>query len=82
MVRDYWESFREWLAFSIYPEFNIYVKVGKAMGELNENDRIVELIEQSAFKNKKAIIDLIETKYTPLNDVIESLDDASEDRTS
>jgi hypothetical protein len=82
MIGDYFERFREWLAFSIYPEFNIYVKVGKAMGELNENDRIVELIEQSAFKNKKAIIDLIETKYTPLNDVIERLDDASEDRTS
>jgi hypothetical protein len=49
---------------------------------LNENDRIVELIEQSAFKNKKAIIDVIEIKYTPLNDVIERLDDASEDRTS
>jgi hypothetical protein len=82
MIRDYWESFREWLAFKIYPEFGFYVKVAKAMGELNENDRIVELIEQSAFKNKKAIIDLIETKYTPLNDVIERLDDASEDRTS
>jgi hypothetical protein len=82
MIRDYWESFREWLAFSIYPEFSFYNKVSKVMGELNENERIVELIEQSAFKNKKAIIDLIETKYTPLNDVIERLDDASEDRKS
>lgn len=82
MIRDYWESFREWLAFSIYPEFNFYNKVSKVMGELNENDRIVELIEQSAFKNKKAVIDLVKTRYTPLNDVIESLDDASEDRTS
>jgi hypothetical protein len=82
MIGDYFEQFREWLAFKIYPEFGFYVKVAKAMGELNENDRIVELIEQSAFKNKKAIIDLIETKFTPLNDVIERLDDASEDRTS
>jgi hypothetical protein len=82
MIRDYWESFREWLAFKIYPEFGIYVKVAKAIGELNENDRIVELIEQSAFKNKKAVVDLVKTKYTPLNDVIERLDDASEDQTS
>ncbi len=82
MIGDYFEQFREWLAFKIYPEFGIYVKVSKAIGELNENDRIVELIEQSAFKNKKAVIDLVKTRYTPLNDVIESLDDASEDRTS
>ena len=82
MIRDYWESFREWLAFKIYPEINIYIKVAKAIGGLNENDRIVELIEQSAFKNKKAVVDLVKTRYTPLNDVIERLDDASEDRTS
>jgi hypothetical protein len=82
MISMYIEQFREWLAFKIYPEVNIYFKVARAMGELNENDRIVELIEQSAFKNKKAIIDLIETKYTPLNDVIERLDDVSEDQKS
>jgi hypothetical protein len=61
---------------------HIYIKVAKVMGELNENDKIVELIEQSAFKNKKAVVDLVKTRYTPLNDVIESLDDASEDQTS
>jgi hypothetical protein len=52
------------------------------MGELNENDKIVELIEQSSLRNKKAVIDLVGTKYTPLNDIIERLDDASEHQTS
>jgi hypothetical protein len=82
MIRDYWESFREWLAFKIYPEFNLYIKVGRVMGELNENDRIIELIERSNLKNKKAAIDLIKTKYTTLNHVIEKLDDAFEDQKS
>lgn len=82
MIADYFERFREWLAFSIYPEINIYIKVSKVMGELNENDKIVELIEQSSFKNKKAVIDLVKTKYYTSEEVMRSLDDASEDQTS
>ena len=82
MISEYFERCREWLAFKIYPEIHLYVKVGRVMGELNENEKIVELIEQSKFKNKKAIIDLIETKFTSLDDLRWSLDDASEDQTS
>ncbi len=75
------EQFREWLAFKIYPDFRMYVKVSAMMGELNENDRVVELIEQSKFKNKKAIVELVKHQYKPLN-ITELLNDASEDRTS
>lgn len=82
MIAEYFERFREWLAFKIYPEIHLYVKVSRVMGELNENEKIVELIEQSKFKNKKAIIDLVETKFTSLDDLKWSLDDASEDQTS
>lgn len=82
MIAEYFERFREWLAFKIYPEIHLYVKVSRVMGELNENEKIVELIEQSKFKNKKAIIDLVETKLTSLDDLKWSLDDASEDQTS
>jgi hypothetical protein len=81
MIGMYIEQFREWLAFKIYPDLQMYIKVASVMGELNENDRIVELIEQSKLKNKKAVIDLVGTKYTPLNDIIERLDDASEHQT-
>jgi hypothetical protein len=76
------EQFREWLAFKIHPEMRIYIQVAKIMGELNENEKIVKTIEQSSLRNKKAVIDLVETKYFPLNDIIERLDDASEDQTS
>lgn len=82
MIAEYFERFREWLAFKIYPEIHLYVKVSRVMGELNENEKIVELIEQSKFKNKKAIIDLVETKFNSLDELMQSLDDASEDQTS
>jgi hypothetical protein len=82
MIRDYWESFREWLAFKIYPEFNLYIKVGRVMGELNENDRIIERIEQSSLRNKKAVIDLVKAKRYTTEEVIRSLDGAFEGRTS
>lgn len=81
-MRDYWESFREFLAFKIYPEINLYIKVGKVMGELNENDRIVELIEQSSLRNKKAVIDLVKAKRYTTHEVMQLLDDASEDQKS
>jgi hypothetical protein len=61
---------------------HIYIKVARVMGELNENDKIVELIEQSKFKNKKAIVDLVGTKYVGLDSLKQTLDDASEDQTS
>jgi hypothetical protein len=82
VIADYFERFREWLAFKIHPEMRIYIQVAKIMGELNENEKIVKTIEQSSLRNKKAVIDLVETKYFPLNDIIERLDDASEDQTS
>lgn len=76
------ERFREWLAFKIYPEMSFYMKLSNRIGSIQENDRIIELIEQSKLKNKKAVIDLVGTKYLPLNDIIERLDDASEDQKS
>ena len=82
MIGHYWEEFRSWLAFKIFPEQNLYLKLAKVMGEMKENERVIELIEQSSFRNKKAVIDLIEIKYTKLEDLKWSLDDASEDQTS
>jgi hypothetical protein len=76
------EQFREWLAFKIYPDLHLYMKLNKVVGELNENEKIVKLIEQSKFKNKTAVIDLVKTKYFTLDDIRERLDDASEDQTS
>lgn len=82
MISNYFEQFREWLAFKIYPEQNIYIELAKRIGEIKENERLVELIEQSSLRNKKAVIELIKIKYISLKDIKESLDDASEDQTS
>lgn len=76
------EQFREWLAFKIYPEARLYNKVNYSFGELNENYRVVKLIEQSAFKNKKAVIDLVKTRLYTTEEIMQSLDDASKDQTS
>ena len=82
MIRDYWESFREFMAFKIYPELNLYIQVAKTIGELNENDKIIERIEQSSLRNKKAVIDLVKAKRYTTEEVIRSLDGAFEGRTS
>ena len=84
MIRNYWENFTAWLAFKLFPELEMYIKVAKRLGEVKENERIVELIEQSNLRNKKAVIDLVEIKYTRLNieSIKQTLDDASEDQKS
>ena len=82
MISNYFEQFREWLAFKIYPEQHFYIELAKRIGEIKENERLVELIEQSSLRNKKAVIELIKIKYISLKDIKESLDDASEDQTS
>ncbi len=76
------EQFREWLAFKIFPDLHMYMQLNRVIGELNENKKIVELLEQSKFKNKTAVIDLVKTKYFTLDDFKARLDDASEDQTS
>ena len=80
-MRWYWyvemqfERFREWLAFKIFPEVTMYMKVNRVVGGIEENDRVVELIEQSKFKNKREVIKLVKTTYHSLNDVKGWLDD-------
>ncbi len=81
MIANYIEQWREKLAFKIYPDLSIYFEAVAIMGELNENERVLELIEQSNLKNKKAVIELVRHQYKPLN-ITELLDDASEDQTS
>lgn len=76
------EQFREWLAFKIFPELTIYIEAIKLIGGIEENKKIVEVIEQSNLRNKKAVVELIKTKYYTLDDIKESLDDAFEDQTS
>lgn len=81
VIVNYIERFREFLAFKIYPDLSVYFEAVSMLGELNENQRVIELIEQSKFKNKKAIIELVEHQYTALN-LKDLLNDASEDQTS
>ncbi len=82
MIRDYWESFREFLAFKIYPELHIYTKAISIMGELNENKRVVDVIEQSSLRNKEAVIGLVKARRYSTEEVTQLLSDASEDQTT
>jgi hypothetical protein len=74
-VEMQFERFREWLAFKIFPEVTMYMKINRVVGGIEENDRVVELIEQSKFKNKREVIKLVKTTYHSLNDVEGWLDD-------
>lgn len=78
MIEHYWEEFRAWLSFKIFPEQALYLKVARAYGELIENERVVEVIEQSNLRNKKAVLDLVEAKYIKIDDLTQLQDDASE----
>lgn len=72
------EHAREWIAFKIFPEWHMYSKVIKMMGAFEENDNIVKIIEQSNIRNKKAVIELVKTKYYTLDDILSSREETDE----
>lgn len=84
MISNYWEIFREWLAWKIFPELGMYIKVIKRFSAMEENDRIVKLLEEADSVCSGWAVDVVKIKYKTLdlNSITELLGDASEDQKS
>lgn len=66
---DVTENFRANLSWKIFPEQQDYIKILQMTGGLEENNRVVKLIEDSNIKNKDEVIDIIRMKMVPLDDL-------------
>lgn len=73
-VRGYTETFREWLAWKIFPEFGIYMEAAKRMGEIDENLRCVDALENADSACSGWAVDTIKVKMTPLAEIMKELE--------
>ena len=77
MIRNYiggWtENFREWLAWKIFPEFGMYTEVFKRVGEIEENERCIQALEEADSACSGWAVDTIKIKYTSLQEILNKL---------
>ena len=75
MIKNYlasWtEGFREWLAWKVFPELSLYVEAIKRLSQIDENDRVVQILSESDSACSEWAIDLVEIKYGTLQGMID-----------
>lgn len=64
------ENFREWLSWKIFPEQGLYIEAIKRLAQIDENTRVVQVLENSDSACADWAIDLVEIKYSSLNDML------------
>lgn len=69
------EDFREWLAWKIFPEFGVYMEAAKRMGEIDENFRCVDALENADSACSGWAVDVIKVKLTPLAELMKQLEE-------
>lgn len=66
MIRGRTEGFREWLAWKIFPEIDMYFEVVKRVSRMDENDRCVKALQDADSACEAWAVETIRIKYTSL----------------
>jgi hypothetical protein len=74
-INDKWYYFRMWLAEKIFPEIVMHIKVAERLAVIDENLRIVNLIEESDSACAGWAIGLVERKYRSISDLVDSIEE-------
>ncbi len=74
-IESYTENLREWLAWKIFPEFGIYMEAAKRMGEIDENIRCIDALENADSACSDWAVATIGTKTTPLAEIMKKLEE-------
>lgn len=64
------ETFREWLAWKIYPEHGFYLEALKRMTEIDENSRCVKALEDADSACSGWAVETIKIKFVNLDDIM------------
>ncbi len=68
-ILNWTEDFREWLAWKIFPEMNMYLDLVKRIAEMNENDRCIRALQDADSACEGWAVETIKIKYTTLEDM-------------
>jgi hypothetical protein len=74
-IDSYTENFREWLAWKIFPEFEIYMEAAKRIGEIDENLRCTDALENADSACSGWAVETIGKRTSPLADIMKRLGD-------
>lgn len=78
-INSYTETFREWLAWKIFPEQDFYIEAIKRMAEYDENVRCVKALEDADSACSGWAVETIKIKLNSLNDLMKRLEEEGYD---
>lgn len=67
------ETFREKLAWKIFPEFGMYAESIKRIGEIEENERCLKVLQQTGSEHATWAQEEIAIKYTSYQEILDKL---------
>ena len=74
-INDKWYNFRLKLAFKIFPEIVMHIKVTERLAAIDENLRIVQKIKDANSVNEGWALGLIERKYHSISDLVDDIEE-------
>jgi hypothetical protein len=74
-ISDKWYRLRMWLAWRIFPEIVVHIKVTERLAVIDENLRIVNAIKDADSACEGWALSLIERKYHGLEGLLESIEE-------
>jgi len=74
-INDKWYNFRLKLAFKIFPEIVMHIKVSERLAVIDENLRIVQKIKDANSVNEGWALGLIERKYHGIDDLFQDVEE-------
>jgi hypothetical protein len=77
-ILDKTEVIREAIAYWLFPELGFYIKAIKRMAEIDENGRVVQVLEGSDSACADWAINLVEIKYIKYDSMSSFLDSDEE----
>ena len=69
------ENAREWIAFKIYPEIDLYIEVAKHLGEINETSRTLNMLRKEDSVCSDWAIEVLGFNDYPGKDIMDKLKD-------
>lgn len=73
---NFWtEDFREWLAWKIFPEFNMYMELIKRIAEMDENDRCIKALQDADSACEGWAVETIRIKYVGFEEMYKKFKD-------
>lgn len=74
-ISNWTEPLREWLAWKIFPEFDLYIEVVRRVAEMDENDRCLKALRDADSACEGWAVETIRIKYVGMEEMYKKFKD-------